>query len=1303
MLKKIIIIPALVIAALIVAVYAFLYLYGFNTFKPLITQAVKDATGRDLIINGDIRIIPGWPPTLTAENITFQNAPWGSQPQLARVKKLSVAISLLPILRGEYRLIHIHLVEPEVLLEFNPSGVSNFQFDTSNSGESVAIPVLAFNDIRIQKGRFRYKDPKSGLDLSLDIGTLQADIPGLDQPIRIQFQGGFRGLPCTLDGSIGPIMAWIKPGYPLPVELTAGLGKTDAQLTGTIRNPINFKGISLKITADGQSTREVTNLGGWADIPDFGIFSVEAELNDGPGQLALEQLAVHMGSEELARLSLSGSVGNLLEMQGVHLDIQLQAKNIARLSQLGMPALPVEGPFRISATISDPAKNQYRLDDIGILLGENTITGRVDLNLARKVPILDVKLESEKFQFGSFSLETRMAGPVDRISVEKLELKLDTEKRVKAFMIGTIENLNALDNINLNFHAYGEDLADLQELIGKPLPLRGRFAVSGSLTMPAQHIFQIPELKIILDKNSLSGSLDLDLGGSNPILGGTFTSSRLNIERLLTPALLPENLLESLTEVGPTRLTFESSGPFDQLTLSRLEFQTNIKDLVALNLQGSIGDLSHFSGVDLSFMARGNDLANLEKIAGRNIPLKGAYSLSGKLQDGAEKKYRIENIQVSTGLNTLKGRTTIDLSGPNPIISAEIAARGFTLSALSSGQYPTLDHLKRVDDLGPFDIRVTVIPSSEGIALQDLDISAGNDALAKIRVKGSVVDLYSLKGMQFSFNASGQDIANLELITGRPLPVRGSYAVSGLVSEHAPNNIMIGDLKLSLGENQLKGWVNINMTGKHPLIETELSADHITFEPITHTAIDPLKDIPDLGPLNLSIKLSQTGDSQKVNYLDFSMGHEDTIAVILRGTIRDIDPLSGISLEFSVTSKDLSILNSAYGTEYVNKMPIHVAGRFENPKPGSYTISSLQAIYGDSDLAGSVSLDLKADRPDMEAQLLSRKLDLRSIIETFHKKNPSPEKSNKSSKKRDRVFSRQPFSLEALDRLDVDVTFQSQELLLPNLAFNDVLVNLSLDKDDLNIDPLKFIIGGGSAEGKLILQSRKSAPFLKTKLEISQFDIGPMLKQLGHDSALKGKLDATFDLAGNGNSVAALMAGLNGNVFISIHDGQMESKHLALLEKYLGSNILGLLNPFKSKSTLTPVNCLVNTMNIKNGDAAYKLVLDTDQTALLVVGPIDFETEELDIGIKPTPKKGFGGSNVGSISFSLSKLSQPFGLGGTLVKPQLVIDPTRTAVTAGIFAGAMALGPIGIGLFFSDISVGKKNICEEASKAMQSD
>ena len=177
------------------------------------------------------------------------------------------------------------------------------------------------------------------------------------------------------------------------------------------------------------------------------------------------------------------------------------------------------------------------------------------------------------------------------------------------------------------------------------------------------------------------------------------------------------------------------------------------------------------------------------------------------------------------------------------------------------------------------------------------------------------------------------------------------------------------------------------------------------------------------------------------------------------------------------------------------------------------------------------------------------------------------------------------------------------------------------------------------------------------------------------------------------------MAGLNGYIVITMVDGRASDKYLELLEKYLGSDVLQLLNPFEARRESAPVNCFVNKIQIKDGLADVKLLLDTDQTSIFGIGDVNLRTEQLDLGIKPTPKKGTGISGVGSVSFSLKELSQPFRLGGTLAHPSLAVDPARTAWMFAKLAGALALGPAGWAAFFADISVGKQDPCPLALEA----
>jgi len=83
--KRILGISAAVIVAVIVTVYIIASSYDYNKFKPKTTDLAKQYTGRDLTIGGDIELGLSLFPTLVVNDVTFQNASWGTRPQMAQV------------------------------------------------------------------------------------------------------------------------------------------------------------------------------------------------------------------------------------------------------------------------------------------------------------------------------------------------------------------------------------------------------------------------------------------------------------------------------------------------------------------------------------------------------------------------------------------------------------------------------------------------------------------------------------------------------------------------------------------------------------------------------------------------------------------------------------------------------------------------------------------------------------------------------------------------------------------------------------------------------------------------------------------------------------------------------------------------------------------------------------------------------------------------------------------------------------------------------------------------------------------
>lgn len=83
------------IVSLIVAAYVILSSYSYNGLKPEITSAVKDDTGRELTLGGDISLKIGFTPALVVKDVSLQNASWGSQPELAKIKRFEISLDEL--------------------------------------------------------------------------------------------------------------------------------------------------------------------------------------------------------------------------------------------------------------------------------------------------------------------------------------------------------------------------------------------------------------------------------------------------------------------------------------------------------------------------------------------------------------------------------------------------------------------------------------------------------------------------------------------------------------------------------------------------------------------------------------------------------------------------------------------------------------------------------------------------------------------------------------------------------------------------------------------------------------------------------------------------------------------------------------------------------------------------------------------------------------------------------------------------------------------------------------------------------
>lgn len=104
-------------------------------------------------------------------------------------------------------------------------------------------PIPTISDLVLHAG----VSDLSSLIAGLKIGKLDVSAPALDQPLRIELAAERTGLPVTLGGTIGPLVALLQSPASLPVDLTASAAGGTIQATGTVSEPA--LGLNLAINA----------------------------------------------------------------------------------------------------------------------------------------------------------------------------------------------------------------------------------------------------------------------------------------------------------------------------------------------------------------------------------------------------------------------------------------------------------------------------------------------------------------------------------------------------------------------------------------------------------------------------------------------------------------------------------------------------------------------------------------------------------------------------------------------------------------------------------------------------------------------------------------------------------------------------------------------------------------------------------------------------------------------------------------------------------------------------------------------
>jgi len=153
----------------------FLYTLDLNSYKSLIVEKAQEATGRELVISGDIghKLFPRL--GLTLGSTTFGNAEGFGDVPMASIEEVDINVAVLPLLKGKIEASKVKLHGLKMNLHKNAQGVTNWDdliADESSEGtpeESSETPKvdLVINGIEITDAELLWQDDQVGTKIQI--------------------------------------------------------------------------------------------------------------------------------------------------------------------------------------------------------------------------------------------------------------------------------------------------------------------------------------------------------------------------------------------------------------------------------------------------------------------------------------------------------------------------------------------------------------------------------------------------------------------------------------------------------------------------------------------------------------------------------------------------------------------------------------------------------------------------------------------------------------------------------------------------------------------------------------------------------------------------------------------------------------------------------------------------------------------------------------------------------------------------------------------------------------------------------
>jgi uncharacterized protein involved in outer membrane biogenesis len=1283
------------VVALVVVVVLLAVFMDWNRLKPYIERAVSEQTGREFAIAGDLSVdLWSWRPSLRAERIRFENAPWAARAQMLKLRAFEASVDLMALIRGRIVIPELIIDRPVVHLAKSSKGEGNWQLkgqpaaekttkvasDGSQAEPRAELPAIL--KLVVRDGRVTYRDPAAEQAMRLAIANISGSTRG---NVTLAGHGRLQGTPWRLDFDAGAFEQLLATKAPYPVDLKFEMGDTRARIDGALADAARRGDGALNFSLRGPGLQMLSTFLG-SDAPRLPPYQVTGRVTRVGQTWRAQDLETEVGESDL-RGELAFDTGRKRPL--LKADLRSQRLNYADFAGL-VPSTPKAKQQPKSEPLDLSVLKT--MDAIIRVRGEEILAPTVALRDLR----LDARLQNGRLRVAPLAVDIGGGRIRGRALVDAratpLQASLQTKvQHVNLRKLGrnaeAAQGLNGTLDGRIKISISGASKAQIAKADeANPLASIDRLVIEDSRLS-----YALPErrtlLKVTADTVTAGGRRRLAIKGHGRYRGEPFEL-----------ALQSDPLLE-LANTATTK-------PYAVSARIR-GANTEVK------LEGALRQPLAFSDVDLALSIEGTGTDRLAAALGRPLPNLPPYSLKGRLRR-QDARWKVNDFDGRLGESDLTGDIALDTGGQRPFIEAELISRRLDYAdfktvlgaepdepkAASKTPKPKSAETPGKPAEPPFDL-APLQSFNARISFEGREIIAPKlpleDVAVEIAVQGG-----RLRVEPFSVGIGGGTIEGT-LSMDSSTPIRGRLTTD-IDQVDVQQLVEPFDLKSKFGVLDGRAEIAIIGSTKAQIAaaaeQTPLTFIHSLVITDTRFAyVDPNSDID----VDLAMHTTESSNGAEPVIIDGRgryQGEDFTLHVgagsllrlleeqrpypvearaevaqttaKLKGTVLQPLDIKGLNLSLAIKGPNPSRLEKLAGLPLPDLPPYSIEGEVSRDG-ATWRLNDFEGRVGDSDLAGDLSVrTLRDPRPLLIAKLTSRRLDLDDLSglvgaapDTGQGETESGQQQQeaKTETRTTTVLPRDPIDLSSLGAIDAQVRFRGKRVET-GLPIDDLRIDAELDDGRLALKPLDFGVGGGTIKSRLQLDGSARPVQAEMQTEVSRVNLKELLRGSGFAQQSVGHIGGRARLKATGDSIADLMATLDGGLSLIMTGGRINSLLIELGGLDVAQAVGDLIGDVEPK----PIRCAFLDLAARDGQVDIQsFVIDTTDTRFSGDGDINLDEERVRFVVAPHPK-----------DFSLLTFRTPLHIRGRFSDLQFypeyseLAERTVAAVALGLVATPFA-------------------------------